>query len=84
MLTMCNLTTDQRVWYSEALEELGPLRYHIHELLQAVESHNRFAEHYNGIKGETDVRAIKIPDRVIDAAKQASEQCEEFFCGSKK
>jgi hypothetical protein len=37
-------------WYSQAMEVLGPLRWHIEELLQAAEDHNRAADSLDHIK----------------------------------
>lgn len=30
-------------WYSTALEKLNPLRFHVNELIEEMESYNRFA-----------------------------------------
>ena len=58
-------------WYVDALEALGPLRFHIAELIELAEQHNRFAE----LAGGPQLSAAKIA-----AAKSASDAAEQFFC----
>jgi hypothetical protein len=36
-----------QAWYSGALEILSPLRFHLHEIIEAVESHNMAAKMLN-------------------------------------
>ena len=57
-------------WYSEALEVLSPLRWHINELIDAMESHNRFAQRLG---------LPLLPDAKIAAAKAANEAVDSFF-----
>jgi hypothetical protein len=58
-------------WYSNALEVLSPLRWHLEELLDAAESHNRFAN-------RTGYPSM-IPERKIKAAREAQRAANEFF-----
>jgi hypothetical protein len=57
-------------WYSQALEVLGPLRWHIEELLKAAEDHNRAADRLDHIKFSEDK---------IVAARAAQKLVEDFF-----
>ena len=62
-------------WYATAFEKLSPLRYHIDELLEEMDSHNRVA------------KRLKIPGlstKRITAAKKALEVAEEFCTGKSK
>ena len=58
------------VWYSQALEVLGPLRWHIEELLRAAEDHNRAADRLDHIKF--------CEDKIV-AARAAQKLVEDFF-----
>ncbi len=68
---MKNTNGYNSAWRSEALEALQPLRWHVNELIEALESHNRWAK-----------RAGRptIPEGKILAAKEASAKAESFFC----
>lgn len=67
------MNTDDQEWYVQALETLRPLRYHLAELIEAAESHNRFADLTN---------VPRLSDRAITEAKIALEQAEAFFSGA--
>ena len=58
------------LWYSEALEVLSPLRWHLNELTTEIESYNRFA----AVMGKPPILVDKIK-----AAKEANEAVNEFF-----
>jgi len=63
-----------QVWYSKSLDVLGPLRFHMSELLLEIESYNRF------------LKRIKVPlmyrtkSKRFKAAKKALAKAEKFFC----
>ena len=57
-------------WYSSALEVLSPLRWHLNELVEAMESHNRYARR---------VGEPLLPVEKIEVAKKASEAANAFF-----
>lgn len=59
------------VWQSEALEVLSPLRFHLSELIEAMEFHNRYAKRM----GEP-----LLPEHKIAAAKAANDAVDKFFC----
>jgi hypothetical protein len=63
---------NNQVWYSNALEVLGPLRWHLNELVEAMESHNRYAK---------AVDQPLLPERKIEAAKAANEAANKYFSG---
>ena len=60
----------ERIWYSGALEVLNPLRFHLHELIEAAESHNKAAKILN---------MPLISEQKIGAAKTALEEAEMYF-----
>jgi hypothetical protein len=63
----------QREWHSNALEVLQPLRYHLNEMIESIESYNRFA-----------LRLGYVPITCkLAEAKSAQEVAEKFFCGPK-
>lgn len=62
---------ESQVWYSKSLDVLGPLRYHMSELLFEIESHNRFL---------TRMKVAIIPTSKVKAAKRALAKAEKFFC----
>jgi len=66
------MTYDSLAWYQESLEVLQPLRYHINELIQAVEAHNRYAD----LVGQP-----KVSPKTLEEAKQAANLAEYFFTG---
>ena len=57
-------------WYSDALDVLNPLRWHIIELVEVMESHNRYAHQM----GEP-----LLPVSKIEAAKAANAKADAFF-----
>jgi hypothetical protein len=59
------------LWYSEAVEVLLPLRWHLNELIEEIESHNRYAKSFGG---------AMISEAKIAAAKTANEEVDKFFC----
>lgn len=61
---------DSQVWYSNALEVLSPLRWHINELIEEMESYNRFAKRMN---------YPILPERKIEDAKLANQKVDDFF-----
>lgn len=65
---------DPDLWYSEALEVLQPLRWHLNELTTEIESYNRFA----AVMGKPPILVNKIK-----AAKDANEAANKFFSNSK-
>jgi hypothetical protein len=66
------MTKSERVWYSEALEILRPLRYHITKLIEASMEHDRFA---------VKIGHPTLPQQVIKDAIRASCAVEDFFTG---
>lgn len=71
---------DHLKWYQGGLEVLGPLRYHIHQLIKEIESHNRFVASMK--KLGVDVAPACRPD-YLKEAKKASEKAEAFFVPKK-
>jgi hypothetical protein len=61
-------------WYSTALKKLGPLRYHLNEMIQMAEEYNRWAK---------IVDAPPLREDKIEAAAKALQEAEEFFTGRK-
>lgn len=59
-----------KAWYRKALELLNPLRYHINELIEEIESYNRFAKKM----GYPPLSKTKVL-----AAKRARDKAEKFF-----
>jgi hypothetical protein len=57
-------------WYSNAVEVLSPLRWHLNELVEVMESYNRFAERMN---------YPLLPKNKIEEAKEANNKADEFF-----
>jgi hypothetical protein len=57
-------------WYSKALKVLSPLRYHINELVNEIESYNRFAK---------KVDYPLLSEKKLLAAKRARDKAENFF-----
>lgn len=60
-----------QAWYSKSLDVLGPLRYHMSELLLEIESHNRFLKR---------IKVPRMPTAKVKAAKKALAKAEKFFC----
>lgn len=71
--------TAARIWYSGALEVLQPLRWHIEELIQEMESYNRFAVRMNKLRPDNPTTVL--PVRKIEAAKEAQKIANDFFSG---
>jgi hypothetical protein len=67
------MKTDDQKWHVQALEALRPLRYHLAEMIEMAESHNRFADLTN---------VPRLSDRAITEAKISLEQAEAFFRGA--
>lgn len=66
---------NDQAWYSDALDVLGPLRWHINELIEEMESHNRFCSaHMKNVP--------LLSHRKITAAKQANDTADKFFSSS--
>jgi hypothetical protein len=60
-------------WYSDAIEKLNPLRWHLHELVDMCEQHNRVAEVYN----KWENRNVDMPflsKEKIEAAKKPTKK----------
>ena len=64
-----------QTWYSEALEVLTPLRWHLDELVGAIEE-------YNGLARKINLRVI--PEKKVVAAKEAMDKANRFFLGKSK
>lgn len=61
-------------WYSKALEILSPLRWHIHQLTEALDVRNALLQSMG--------KELIVPDKLA-AAKVANEAVNEFFSPSK-
>jgi hypothetical protein len=59
-----------QTWYSQALKLLSPLRYHVNELIEEIESYNRFAE---------KMGYPPLAEKKVLAAKRARDRAEKFF-----
>lgn len=59
-------------WYSRSLKVLQPLRYHLNDVVDLINSYNSFCSH----AGQTP-----IPMARVEAAKVALELAEDFFRG---
>lgn len=62
-------------WYSNALEVLNPLRWHLNELTNAMEDHNRYAKRLGH---------PLLPEAKIAAAKEANANVDSFFSPTSK
>lgn len=60
-----------QIYYDTALDKLRPLRFYVHELLELIDRHNRFAEQF-----EED---YMIDSKYIEEARKASQDAEDFF-----
>lgn len=61
---------DAQIWYSTAIEHTNALRYHLDEILNEVDVHNRIC------------KTIGVPclsEKKISQAREAQSKCEEFF-----
>jgi len=65
-------------WYARAVDVLGPLRYHLHEVIQIVEDHNRFAARAS--RDPLPAQSVPMPAHRVDEAKKALAAAEGFFC----
>jgi hypothetical protein len=63
---------ENQVWYSDALEVLGLLRFHLFNLIEDVDCHNRVAPKLN---------QLPVASRHLEEARIALENAETFFCG---
>ena len=70
------------VWYSESLEIMGPLRWHLSELVELCEQYNRFAKFYNKLDGKVIDLDILNEDK-IKVAKEHNEKVNNFFSHQK-
>ncbi len=57
-------------WYSRALEVLQPLRYHLNNIIDVIDSHNSFC--YSA--GQVPIQTARVSD-----ARVALELAEDFF-----
>jgi hypothetical protein len=57
-------------WYSGALEVLGPLRWHLNELIEEMESYNRLAKAAG--------RPL-LAEKKIVVAKEANDKADKYF-----
>jgi hypothetical protein len=57
-------------WYSKSLDVLNPLRWHLNELIEEMESYNRYA---------TILKRPTLSESKIQAAKAANEAANKFF-----
>lgn len=64
---------EDQEWYSNALEVLSPLRFHLFMLIQDIESKQRWS------------KAAGLPFGIagLEAAKSAAGDAELFFTGSR-
>jgi len=70
-----SVTVKDLVWYSDALEVLSPLRYHLNETIAQIESHNRAA---------TRLGYMRVPKRRMEEAKTALDRAENFLTNKQK
>ena len=63
-------------WYIDALEALGPLRYHMFQLMVDIESCQHMSSSLGGKFGLFNLRSL-------EAAKVALSDAEFFFTGSR-
>ncbi len=63
---------NNRIWYSKSLLILQPLRFHLKELIDEMESYNRYAKR---IKGPS------LSIHKINDAKLVLNEAEKFFTG---
>jgi len=69
-MTLQQILQKNQVWYCNALEVLNPLRWHIHELIQEIDSHNRLAV-------RLDYPTISLEK--VNKAREAMGKAESFF-----
>lgn len=66
---------NSNTWYSEALEKLSPLRFHLEEVLNELELYNTFQKRIG-------CNAM-VAERQIKAAREAQKIAEDFFTQGK-
>lgn len=63
---------DSQSWYSTAVEHTSALRFHLDEILNEVDFHNRICKSI-GVQG--------VSEKKLSQAREAQRKCEEFFTG---
>lgn len=66
---------DAQIWYSTAIEHANALRYHLDEILNEVDVHNRICNTI-GVQG--------VSEKKLSQAREVQRKCEDFFTGSVK
>ena len=66
---------DAQIWYSTAIKHTNTLRYHLDEILNEVDVHNRICKTI-GVQG--------ISEKKLSQAREAQQKCEDFFTWSVK
>jgi hypothetical protein len=61
-------------WYQTILEKLNPLRYHMEELLNEMESHNQWARAVAKANGS---KPVLLREDKIKAAREAQAEAEK-------
>ena len=77
-----NINKEDLIWYSDALEKLLPLRFHLHNLLQLIDSHNKYAQRINQLYD--DQVEIVIESKDIEEARKALKDTNNFLGVRKK
>jgi hypothetical protein len=67
---MIQMDKEALSWYSNALEVLGPLRWHLHQLTERMRSHNLYS---------TALGQPLLPVKEIEEAEAANEAANDFF-----
>ncbi len=68
---------DAQVWYSGALTVLSPLRYHMAEILDMIDTYNSFAVKINELRPDQQIQVFK--SKRLKNARKAAEKCENYF-----
>lgn len=71
------MTTQE--WYSRSLDRLQPLRFHMNELIDTIEEHNRLVKRLNQLRKKGEPKILPVRTDKLKSAKRAAAQAEKFF-----
>lgn len=66
-------------WYSRSLDRLQPLRFHMKELIDAIEEHNRLVKRLNQLRKRGEPKDLPVRTDKLKKAKRAADRAERFF-----
>ena len=77
------LSAAQLAWYSKVCDHTGRLRWNLAELIEEIETHNRWVISMNRLlknRGESPL-PLAVPTRKLKAAKRTQASADKFFSG---